>query len=132
MIPIPPGLLAIGGTVTLLAGLGAGWAAHGVWTDANQFRALERADKREDAARAQGFDQGKSFAEFAAANQQSGAADTRTIRETFREIHVPGECAAPPAVVGVLENGVRGANAAAAGIAGATLPGPAVPTGAPE
>ena len=89
---------------------------------ADQFQALERADKREDAARKQGLDQGTAYARFGADNQQHVAADRNTIRETYREIHVPSDCAVAPAAVGVLENSVRRANAAAAGEPVAALP----------
>lgn len=129
---LSPQLLAGGAALALLAGLLGGWTARGIKADADQFHALERADKREDAARQQELDQGTAYARFSADNQQHSTADRNTIRETYREIHVPSDCAVAPAAVGVLENGVSRANAAASGSAGTAMPEPGAATGATD
>jgi hypothetical protein len=122
-------LLAGGAAVALLAGFLGGWSARGWKADSDQFSAMIRADVLVDEARAQGLAQGKDYAQFAAANAEQARSDHNTIRETFREIHVPADCAAPAAVVGVLEDSVRHANSAAAGEPGPTLPEPAASAG---
>lgn len=120
---IPPQALAIGGGLALIAGFFGGWTVRDWKSDADQLSAHKAARKHEEAARQWGLDQGTAFARFAEGNRQQAATDQRTIRETFREIQVPSDCAAPVAVLGVLQDAVRRANeAVTAGEPSAAVP----------
>ncbi len=129
---IPPQLFAGGAAVAVLAGFLGGWTVRDWKADADQIASVEKAAKWADEARAQGLAQGTAFAQFQAGNQQQAAADRQTIRETYREIRVPADCAVPAPAAGVLEDGVRRANAAAAGEPRPALPKPAGPAAAAD
>lgn len=134
MIPLP----WFGGAaaLALIAGFLGGWTARDWKADSDQLAAREKADVRADKQRAEGLEQGKAFATFTAANDGQTGTDTRTIRETFREIQVPSNCAAPPAVVGVLRARIEEANsgvtAPAAGEPVRPVPVPAATPGASD
>ena len=49
-------------------------------------------------------------------------ADRETIREVFRNVPIPANCAAPAAVGSLLDNAVKRANAAASGEPGSEVP----------
>lgn len=119
---IPPWLYAAAAGLTLAAGFGAGWTVRDWKADSDELAATKDALTREDKARQQGLDQGKAYATFQAGNQQQAATDRNTIRETYREVRVPADCAVPAAAAGVLEQGVNRANAAASGQPGIALP----------
>lgn len=119
---IPPQMLAGGAALALLAGFFGGWTVRDWRADADTLSAVEKAEKRAEAARDQGLEQGAAYAQFSAGSQQQAGHDRNTIRETYREVHVPSDCAVVPAAVGVLENAVRRANSGVASEPGSAVP----------
>jgi hypothetical protein len=124
---IPPWAYLAGGALALTAAFGTGWTVRGWRCDA-QIASIERQlqearDKAQDRA-----DQSSATYEADRAALDTRAYETRTIiRETFREIPVPAECAAPVAVADSLRASVDATNAAITG-----KPSPAVrPAAAP-
>lgn len=125
----------IGGgmALALIAGGLAGWTARDWKADADQLAARDKAEVRADKQREAGLAQGMAFATFTVANDGQTRADSNTIRETFREIHVPSDCAAPAGLVGLLRARVdeanRGIAPAPTGEPVSALPGPSAPAG---
>lgn len=116
----------------LAAGLLGGWTLRDWKADADQFKAQASATAREDAARAQGLKLATGYADLAVTLAGNRASDRSTIERIYQNAPpVPADCAAPAGVVRVLEDGVRRANAAAAGQPVAALPGPAAPAEPP-
>lgn len=112
----------------LATGLLGGWTLRDWKADADQFKAQTAASAREDAARAQGLKLATGYADLAVTLAGNRASDRSTIERIYQNAPpVPVDCAAPAGVVRVLEDGVRRANAAAAGQPVAALPGPAAP-----
>lgn len=120
MIPLPYRILA--GVAALALAFGAGWAVRGWKADSDE---LERANVVQQA-----IDQGRRLADAAAVGFELARVDldrqsyeTQTIiRETYREIPVPAECAVPGPVADSLRTAVEGANRAAAGVAAPAVP----------
>lgn len=128
---MPSHLFVAGAAAAFLAGLLAGWTVRDWRADADNFHALADALDRADQARDKGLAEGKAYAEFVANSLAQVGADQTKLREIYREVKVPVECAVAPAAVSVLEDSRRRANSAAAGQLGTALPGPA-PTASPS
>ena len=101
------------GISLLLAGYG-GWTLRDWRCDA-QIAAIQRELQEARDKQAKQADEASSGAEIAREAQDARSIETRTvIRETFREIPVPAECAAPVAVADSLRASVDTANASLA------------------
>lgn len=112
---VPPWVYLAGGALALAASFGAGWQVRGWKADSDDLERVTMTQAAIDAQRrladaaAMGFEDTR-----AALDHQSY--DTQTIiRETFREIPVPAECAAPAAVADSLRTSVETTNRAVAG-----------------
>lgn len=122
MLPIPPQLLAGGAAVAVLAGFLGGWTVRDWKADADQLAEVRSAAKLSGKLEQAQADNATAFETFAADNRTAAARDRDTIRETFREIHVPADCAVPAAGLSVLDGAIERANAAAAGEPGSAMP----------
>lgn len=100
---------------TLLAGALAGWTARDWKADSDALAAKE-AEWEQYAAFAQTLaDQSLQLETVTQSLRTTERRDRETIREIFRNVEVPAECAAPAGAVSLLNNAVRDANAAATG-----------------
>lgn len=99
----------------LLLGLAAGWSARDWKADADQLAAVAKAHKAELAA-AKAVAAPSADLEAILADLRPNAIETRnTIREVYRNVEVPTDCAVPAAGVGLLNGARDRANAAATG-----------------
>lgn len=115
-------MLGYAAGAALLIGLGAGWTVRDWKADADAVAAIKRADKIEDRARA---DVEAAAVGYEKLREQIGTSqsETRTtIREVYRDVQVPAECAVPDAALRVLDGRVAAANAAASGEPSPELP----------
>ena len=122
MTPNP--LMLYGGLAIAVLSFGAGWTVRDWRCDAAQTAALEQAAKAEDKAENVVAEGASVYEEDRAALAQVVTNERVTVREIYRDIEVPSDCAVGPAAVGVLEGARERANAAAAGELGAALPDP--------
>lgn len=113
----------------LLLGLFAGWSIRDWKADSDTLAAVERGRKAEaamgkivDAASAK-------FEQFRAVEAPAAVERRDTIREIYRNVQVPVECAVPPDLVRLLADARQRANAAAAGQFEAAMRQPAVDPG---
>lgn len=110
------------GAGALLAGALAGWTVRDWKADSDEAKAKEAAFTQYRALTDALADQSLAYEVLAQSLRAGERADRETIREIYRDKIVPSECAADPAVVGVLNNAVERANAAKAGQSVSTLP----------
>lgn len=112
---IPPWILATGGAGALLVGAFGGWTVRDWKADSDALRAEKRAQTEYVAAVQMLADQSLAYEALAQSLRASERTDRETIREIYRNVQVPANCAAPDAAVSLLDNAVRDANAAASG-----------------
>jgi hypothetical protein len=105
----------------LVAGLLAGWTVRDWKADSDQLAQVERANKAEKAAIAAVFKPSQELETTLAALRPAQIETRNTIREVYRNVEVPTDCAVPPAGVGLLEGVLGRANAAATGQSGPEL-----------
>lgn len=120
MTPNP--LMLYGGVALAIIAFGAGWTVRDWRCDAAQTAALEQAAEAEDEAENVVAESASVYEEDRAALAQVVTNERVTVREIYRDIEVPSDCAVDPAAVGVLAGARERANAAAAGELGAVLP----------
>lgn len=118
-----PFLLYGGLALTVLA-FGAGWTVRDWRCDAAQTAALEQAAKAEDEAENVVAESASVYEEDRAALAQVVTNERVTVREIYRDIEVPSDCAVDPAAVSVLAGARERANAAATGELGAVMSAP--------
>jgi hypothetical protein len=99
----------------LLAGALGGWTIRDWKADSDQLKAETKAQTEYVAAVQMLADQSLAYEVLAQSIRASERTDRETIREVYRNVQVPANCAAPAAVVSVLDNAVARANAAATG-----------------
>jgi hypothetical protein len=99
----------------LLLGLVSGWTARDWKADSDQLKQVERAHKAEKAAIAAVNAPSQELEDLLAAIRPAQIETRNTIREVYRDVPVPTDCAVLPAGVSVLEAARERANAAAAG-----------------
>lgn len=99
----------------LLLGLAAGWSVRDWKADSDQLEQIERANKAEKAAIAAVFKPSEDLEQLLADLRPAQIETRNTIREVYRDVEVPTDCAVPAAGVGVLEAARQRANAAASG-----------------
>lgn len=119
---IPPWAYGAAVVLTLSVGFGAGWKVQGWRCDAAKNAAIERALKRYDEKLAKQNEEARDYESEREQARRSGVDREQAIRTVYRTVEVPGECAAPPDVRGVLDDAVREANARAAGESLPTVP----------
>lgn len=124
---VPPWAYAAAAGLTLAIGFGAGWTVQGWRCDAAKTEALERAQRRFNEQLAKQQDEAEKYEHDREASRAESRDRQERIREIYRTVEVPGECAAPDAVRGLLDDAVRRANARAAGESPPAVPGPSAP-----
>lgn len=109
-------------SLALAVSFGAGWQVRAWKADSDRLeqaglvqQAIDLQRRAADAA-AVGFEVSRAELDRQSYEVQS------IIRETYREIPVPAECAVPGAVADSLRDAVEGANRAAAGVAPPAVP----------
>lgn len=128
---INPLVLYTAGGALLVGALG-GWTVRDWKADSDQLAAVERASKAEKAAIAAVYQPSTDY-EQVLANLRPREIQTRnTIREVYRDVEVPTDCAVPAAAVGVLNDARLRANAAASGQPSPTVRGAAENTQPPD
>lgn len=111
---INPLVLYTAGGALLVGALG-GWTVRDWKADSDQLAVVERANKAEKATIA-AVNRPSSEYEQVLADLRPREIQTRnTIREVYRDVKVPTDCAVPTAAVGVLDDARLRANAAASG-----------------
>ena len=120
MIPLPYRIVA--GIAILTLAFGAGWIVRGWKADSDELEQVTMVQQAIDLQRRVADAAAVGF-EIARADLDRQSYETQTvIRETYREIPVPAECAVPGAVADSLRQAVEGANRAAAGVAAPAVP----------
>lgn len=108
-------LVAYSAAAALLLGLAAGWSVRDWKADSDQLAAVNAAHAAELKA-AQAVNASSEDLERALASLRPQAIESRnTIREIYRDVQVPVDCAVPAAGIGVLEAARLRANTAASG-----------------
>lgn len=110
----------------LLLGFLGGWNVRDWKSDSDALKAVQKADKERERLTIK--------ADAAAASYEAVRAklgpiqhETRnTVREIYRDVQIPGGCAAPDAVRGLLQERVDSVNAVTSGEPTSILPEPAV------
>ena len=108
-------LLLWGAGGALMVGLFAGWSVRDWKADADALAAVVRADqlRKEMQAKIDGASTG--YEDWRGGAETTNIETRNTIREIYRNVEVPSDCAVPPAGVGVLQGRVASVNAAATG-----------------
>lgn len=123
MLPNPYMLL---GAIGLAAvGFGAGWQVREWRCDAAVAEVLKDAVKAGDEAEADVAAAATDYEDIRANITESAVTERTVVREIYRDIEVPADCAVDPAARGVLDAARNRANAATSGELGERLPAPA-------
>lgn len=109
----PAVLYGVGGA--LLVGALGGWTVRDWKADSDQLEQVERAHKAEKAAIAAVNLPSQKFEQILADLRPAQIQTRNTIREVYRDVKVPTDCAVPPAGVSLLEAARDRANAATSG-----------------
>jgi hypothetical protein len=112
---IPLWIYGAGGAGLLLAGALGGWTVRDWKADSDALETEQKTFEQYTALTEALADQSLQYELIAQGIRASERTDRETIREIYRNVQVPTECAAPAAVVSVLDAAVRDANAAATG-----------------
>lgn len=110
------------GAAALIGSL-AGWTVRDWKADSDELALERKADAIQEKRSAEAFEAARTVLDLTRQIREARQTNTNTIREIYRDVEVPSQCAVPDAAVGVLTQSVRRANAAAAGGAGGSLPG---------
>lgn len=106
------------GAGALLAGFLGGWTVRDWKADSDALEAEEKAQAEYVAVVQALADQSLAYETIAQSLRTAERRDRETIREVYRNVQVPANCAADPAAVRVLSEAVTRANAAASGQSG--------------
>ena len=118
-----PWLYGIGGAA--LFGVVAGWTVRDWKADSDALAAQTAAQERYDALAEENSKKSLAYETLAQSIRQSERRDRVEIREIFRDVETPSDCAVPDSAIGVLDNAVNRANAAATGQPIGPMPDPA-------
>jgi len=113
----------IAGGLALIAAFAAGWHVQGLRCDSKLAKIERQADEARESLRAQMEAAATDYETFRAGNE---TAETRTqtqIREVYRNVEVPTDCAALPDAVQLLQRAREAANGAASGQSASTVQG---------
>lgn len=116
----------------LLVGVLGGWTVRDWKADADQLATVERANKAEKAAIAAVYKPSSEYEKVLADLRPREIETRNTIREVYRNVEVPADCAVPAAGVGLLDDARKRANAAASGQPVAAVPGSAAAAAAAD
>jgi hypothetical protein len=93
----------------------AGWTVRDWKADSEALKAEKRAQAEYVAVVQALADQSLAYETLAQSLRTSERRDRETIREIYRNVEIPAECAVPDAAVSLLNNAIDRANAAASG-----------------
>lgn len=111
----------------LAAGLLGGWTVRDWKADSDDKAAVEALLEAKDEGYRKLDEQAAGFEQWRSQQDPAKLETRNTIREIYKNAPpISADCATPPAVVRVLETARQRANAAASGLAGAALSGPAI------
>lgn len=103
-------------------GFTGGWVVRDWRCDAVQLAAVKKAAVVKDKATAAVSAEATDYEEVRGTITQTATIERNTVREIYRDVEVPADCAVVPAGRVLLENARERANAAARGELGAGLP----------
>lgn len=124
MNPIPVTWCLAGALAALAIGFGAGWQVSGWRHEAKQADALRQQQVAYEKRIATINEKAREYEQEREAARVVQREREHTIREIYRDVPVPSECAAPDGVRSVLAEAVHDANARARGEPGGTVPRP--------
>jgi hypothetical protein len=110
------------GAGALLAGALAGWTVRDWKADSEALKADRRAQTEYVAVVQSLADASLAYETLAQSIRTQERTDRETIREVYRNVTIPMECAVPAGAVSVLNNATERANAAASGEPVSALP----------
>jgi len=125
MIPLP--LLAGGAAIALAAGFLGGWTVRDWKADAAQTKAFDVLLSTKDKMQGKVDAKADQFETLRQSIEPQRAEVRNTIREVYRDVPVPADCALRPDALRVLENARQRANASTAGQSGEPMPTTAGP-----
>lgn len=105
----------------LAAGALAGWTVRDWKADAALAKVQAKAEKVRAEMQGRIDAQATEFEQFRTGLEPARQETRNTIREIYRNVQIPDDCAAPAAAVGVLQSARNRANAAATGQLGLDL-----------
>ncbi|MES2497132.1 MAG: hypothetical protein V4618_13545 [Pseudomonadota bacterium] len=125
MIPLP--LLAGGAAIALAAGFLGGWTVRDWKADAAQTQAFDTLLSTKDRMQGKVDAKADQFETLRQSIEPQRAEVRNTIREVYRDVPVPADCALRPDALRVLENARQRANASTAGQSDEPMPATARP-----
>lgn len=105
----------------LVAGLLGGWTIRDWKSDSDQLAAQNEALKVERQLRDKLGERAGEYEGFRGENEQQGTEVRTKIREIYRNVEVPANCAADPALGVLLDDQIQRANAAVRGQSGSPV-----------
>jgi len=121
-------LLAYATAGALLLGVAGGWTLRDWKADSDTLKAMEKREQVREDMQAKVDAKAKEFEDWRSRQEPARIETRNTIRETFRNVEVPAQCAAPDVIVSLLEARTAAANLAVAGQFGAGVPAAAAST----
>ena len=106
-----------------IAGFASGWAVRDWKADADQLKTLQQTEIMREKMQARTDSLAAKYEQWRADLEPGKIESRNTIREIYRDVKVPAECAAPAGITSLLNAATDKANAAATG-----QPNSAVPT----
>lgn len=119
MIPKP--FLVYGLAAAIISGFLAGWTVKDWQCDAAYAKALEKAEKERTAMQAKLTAASKEYQELLASLEPARVETRNSIREIYKNVEVPSNCAPPTSAVSLLEGARERTNAAASGRLSSTV-----------
>lgn len=121
---IPGNFLAIGGAAAFAAGVLCGWNIRDWRADSDALAQANANANEHDRLQGRADDKADKL-EAVLAEHRPAAAEAQTqIREIYRDVKVPADCAVPDAALGVLDEALRRAATEAAGQPGGPVRAP--------
>lgn len=109
---IPLWAYGVGGAVLLAVGFGGGWTVRDWKADSDTLAAKNEADKQREKAVKAAYDASASFEGERAIIQVEAARAQSTVREIFRDVKVPADCAVPDAGLRLLDDAISSGGSA--------------------
>jgi len=108
-------LMLYASIAVMLAGFASGWAVRDWKADADALAALQAAERLRVEMQNRADSKSDEYERLRAGLEPSRVEVRNNIREIYRNVEVPAECAADDAAVGLLDATRRNANASASG-----------------
>jgi hypothetical protein len=117
-----PKLIAITSIASVAFGVACGWSVRDAFCDSDALAATSALIKAKDDGQAKVDAGAARFETFRASLPPQREIDRTTIKEAYRNVPVPADCAIRPDALGVLDAARIRANAAATGQSGKPVP----------